>query len=45
MSEEYKILTDFLDKLPSNKKYNDLKIIQATDLIKTEKQNYEIYGK
>jgi site-specific DNA-methyltransferase (adenine-specific) len=28
----YKILTDFLDKLPSNKKYKDLKMIEAIEL-------------
>jgi hypothetical protein len=27
LKEQYKILTNLLDKLPSNKKYKDLKII------------------
>ena len=27
-----KILTDYLDKLPSSKKYNNIKIIEAMDL-------------
>lgn len=39
MSEKYKILTDYLDKLPSNKKYKDLKMIEAIELNKVRNEN------
>lgn len=39
MSEEYKILTDFLDKLPSNNKYKDLKMIEAIELNEVRNEN------
>tara|TARA_R110001606_G_scaffold48650_1_gene123394 strand:+ start:55 stop:951 length:897 start_codon:yes stop_codon:yes gene_type:complete len=34
-----KILTDFLDKLPSNKKYKDLKMIEAIELNEIRNEN------
>jgi len=39
MSEEYKILTDFLDKLPSKNKYKDLKMIEAIELNEVRNEN------
>ena len=34
-----KILTDYLDKLPSNKKYKDLKMIEAIELNEIRNEN------
>lgn len=39
MSKKYKILTDYLDKLPSNKKYKDLKMIEALKLNEVRNEN------
>lgn len=39
MKTEYKILTNFLDKLPSNKKYKDLKMIEAIKLNEIRNEN------
>jgi len=35
----YKVLTDFLDKLPSNNKYKDLKMIEAIELNEVRNEN------
>lgn len=35
----YKILTNFLDKLPSNNKYKDLKLIEAIELNEVRNEN------
>ena len=35
----YKILTDFLDKLDSNKKYNNIKMIEAIELNEVRNEN------
>ena len=39
MSVNYKILTDFLDKMPSNKKFNRLKMIEAIELNEVRNEN------
>lgn len=39
MKIEYKILTDFLDKLPSNNKYDNLKMIEALKLNQVRNEN------
>lgn len=39
MSKEYKILTDFLDKLPSKNKYDNLKMIEAIELNEVRNEN------
>ena len=39
MEKKYKILTDFLKKLPSNKKYNDIKMIEAIELNQVRNEN------
>lgn len=39
MSKEYKILTDFLDKLPSKNKYKNLKMIEAIELNEVRNEN------